>query len=153
MKLIFLFMKQVFTLFRTRRRNRMNKEGRPENSGYIGIRDIAKLAGVSTATVSRVINNPEMTSEKVRKKVQKVIEEYNYIPNQPVKKIFSKTSNTIAVFIYDMENPFFISLIKELNQICLEHNYMLLICDTGSSPELEKKYLTSAWLTDVPASS
>ena len=119
----------------------MNKEGRPENNGYIGIRDIAKLAGVSTATVSRVINNPEMTSEKVRKKVQKVIEEYNYIPNQPVKKIFSKTSNTIAVFIYDMENPFFISLIKELNQICLEHNYMLLICDTGSSPELEKKYL------------
>ena len=63
----------------------MNKEGRPENSGYIGIRDIAKLAGVSTATVSRVINNPEMTSEKVRKKVQKVIEEYNYIPNQPRK--------------------------------------------------------------------
>ena len=91
----------------------MNKEGRPENNGYIGIRDIAKMAGVSTATVSRVINNPEMTSEKVRKKVQKVIEEYNYIPNQPVKKIFSKTSNTIAVFIYDMENPFFISLIKE----------------------------------------
>lgn len=119
----------------------MNKESRPENNGYIGIRDIAKLAGVSTATVSRVINNPEMTSEKVRKKVQKVIEEYNYIPNQPVKKIFSKTSNTIAVFIYDMENPFFISLIKELNQICLEHNYMLLICDTGSNPELEKKYL------------
>ena len=58
----------------------MNKESRPENNGYIGIRDIAKLAGVSTATVSRVINNPEMTSEKVRKKVQKVIEEYNYNP-------------------------------------------------------------------------
>lgn len=119
----------------------MSKEDHVENNGYIGIREIAKLAGVSTATVSRVINNPEMTSEKIRHKVQKIIEEYNYIPNQPVKKIFSKTSNTIAVFIYDMENPFFISLIKELNQICLDHNYMLLICDTESDPELEKRYL------------
>ena len=93
-----------------------------------------------------------MTSEKVRKKVQKVIEEYNYIPNQPVKKIFSKTSNTIAVFIYDMENPFFISLIKELNQICLEHNYMLLICEEAAR-SLRRNIFTSAWLTAVPASS
>lgn len=119
----------------------MSDESHQKVNGYIGIRDIAKLAGVSTATVSRVINKPEITSEKVREKVQKIVDEYNYIPNQPVKKLFSKTSNTIAVFIYDMENPFFISLIKELNQICLEHNYMLLICDTGSSLDLEKKYL------------
>lgn len=119
----------------------MSEQNRPIDNGYIGIRDIARLAGVSTATVSRVVNTPEMTSKKVREKVQKIIDEYNYIPNQPVKKLFSKTSNTIAVFIYDMENPFFISLIKELNQICLEHDYMLLICDTGSSFELEKKYL------------
>ncbi|RRD95904.1 LacI family transcriptional regulator [Clostridiales bacterium COT073_COT-073] len=108
---------------------------------YIGIRDTAKLAGVSTATVSRVINSPNMTSDAVREKVQKIIEEYNYIPNQPVQKLFSKTSNTIAVFIYDMENPFFIKLIKELNQICLNHNYILLICNTESNPDLEKKYL------------
>ena len=119
----------------------MNKESRPENNGYIGIRDIAKLAGVSTATVSRVINNPEMTSEKVRKKVQKVIEEYNYIPNQPVKKIFSKTSNTIAVFIYDMENPFFISLIKRTEPDMSGTQLYASYCDTGSNPELEKKYL------------
>lgn len=119
----------------------MSEQSHQKDNGYIGIRDIAKLAGVSTATVSRVVNTPEITSEKVRERVQKIIEEYNYIPSQPVKKLFSKTSNTIAVFIYDMANPFFTSLIKELNQICLEHNYMLLICDTGTSLELEKKYL------------
>jgi len=110
-------------------------------NGYIGIREIARLAEVSTATVSRVINNPAKTSPKVRARVEAVIKEYNYIPNQTIKNIFSKTSNSIAIFIYDMENPFFTSLVKEINQVCLEHKYTLLVCDTENSSEQEKDYL------------
>nr|WP_288826967.1 LacI family DNA-binding transcriptional regulator [uncultured Clostridium sp.] len=114
----------------------------PENhNGFIGIREIARLAGVSTATVSRVINTPDKTSPKVRERVEELIKEYNYIPNQTIKNVFSKTSNSIAIFIYDMDNPFFITLIKELNQICLDNKYTLLIMDTENQPEREKDYL------------
>ena len=66
---------------------------------YLGIREIARLAGVSTATVSRVINTPEATAPATRKKVLKIIEEYNYVPNQAAKNLFAGTSNAIAIFV------------------------------------------------------
>lgn len=106
-----------------------------------GIREIAELAGVSTATVSRVINKPETTSLKVREKVLRIIEEYNYVPNQMAKNLFAKTSNSIAIFVYDMSNPFFISVIKQLNNIAFENKYTLLICDTENNPDKEHEYL------------
>lgn len=112
-----------------------------QGKGYIGIREIAKLAGVSTATVSRVINNPDTTSLEAKNKVLPIIKEYNYIPNQAVKNIFSKTSNSLAIFIYDMENPFFISLIKEVNKVAFNNKYALLICDTENKIEKERDYL------------
>jgi LacI family transcriptional regulator, repressor for deo operon, udp, cdd, tsx, nupC, and nupG len=108
---------------------------------YLGIRDIAKLANVSTATVSRVINKPEATSEDVRKRVEKIIKEYNYIPNQNIKNVFSKNYNLIAIFIYDIQNPFYTLLIRYMNQLCIEHKYTLLICDTENIPSREKEYL------------
>lgn len=107
----------------------------------IGIRDIAALASVSTATVSRVINQPESTSPEIRKKVQAVIREYNYVPNRLAKNLFSKTSNSIALFVYDVGNPFFSTLIKELNKISFDNQFTLLICDTEDNKEKEEKYL------------
>ncbi|MBA4698016.1 MAG: LacI family DNA-binding transcriptional regulator [Ruminococcus sp.] len=109
--------------------------------GYVGIREIARMAGVSTATVSRVINRPEKTSPKVREQVEKIIEEYQYVPNQAARNIFSKTSNSIALFVYDMENPFFVSLIRAINKLCLKKNLTLLICATEDDAEQEKEYL------------
>ena len=108
---------------------------------YFGIRDIAKSAGVSTATVSRVINQPNSTSIEIREKVQAIIKEYNYVPNQMAKNLFSQTSNSIAIFIYDVSNPFFSKLINELNNIAFENEYTLLICDTENNKEKEEKYL------------
>jgi DNA-binding LacI/PurR family transcriptional regulator len=107
---------------------------------YFGIREIAKIAGVSIATVSRVINSPEKTSEAVREKVTSVIEKYNYIPNETAKNLYSGTSNAIAIFVYDMGNPFYLSIIKELNRIAFENNYTLLICDAEDNLEREIKY-------------
>lgn len=107
----------------------------------VGIRDIARLAGVSVATVSRVINRPELTSEEVRKKVNAIIEEYNYVPNIVARNLYTKKSTSFALFVYDLENPFFISLIKELHKIAFEDGHTLIIFDTESNPEKEREYL------------
>jgi len=108
---------------------------------YFGIRDIARIAGVSTATVSRVINHPDATSPEIREKVEAIIKEYNYVPNQMAKNLFSQESNSIAVFIYDVSNPFFTNLIKELNNIAFENKCTLIVCDTENNKEKEIQYL------------
>ncbi|MGI6153214.1 MAG: LacI family DNA-binding transcriptional regulator [Christensenellaceae bacterium] len=97
---------------------------------FLSMRDIAKLAGVSIATVSRVLNTPELTSKKMHEKVMKVVNEYDYVPSQSAKDVFSGTSKSIALVVDDMANPFFTSYIKNLNKIAFRNHYTLLICDS-----------------------
>ena len=104
------------------------------------IRDIAKEAGVSISTVSRVINNPEITSMEMQRKVIPVIEKYGYVPNLLAKNLYSQRSNTIAIFVYDMMNPFFLSVIKSLNRIALLNQFNLIICDTENEKDQELAY-------------
>jgi LacI family repressor for deo operon, udp, cdd, tsx, nupC, and nupG len=98
--------------------------GNANEKKFFGIRQIAQLAGVSTATVSRVLNSPESTTEAVRKKVMDIVEEYDYVPNQSAKNLFSGYSNSIALFVYDMTNPFYISIVKHLNNVAFENNWL-----------------------------
>ena len=107
---------------------------------YMGIREIAQLAGVSIATVSRVLNSPEKASAATRKKVMDIVERYDYTPNQSARNLFSGASNSIAIFVYDMSNPLYISLAHNLNRIAFENNYILIICDAENSYEREAKY-------------
>ena len=111
-----------------------------ENKRFASIRDVAKLAGVSTATVSRVVNNSGMIADATRDKVLKAIQECGYIPNAAASTIFSGTSQTIALFALDISNPFYIAFFRHLNRIALEHNYTLILCETEYSLEKEKKY-------------
>ncbi|WP_066646054.1 LacI family DNA-binding transcriptional regulator [Christensenella timonensis] len=113
---------------------------RGKKKKYMGIREIADIAGVSIATVSRVLNMPEVTSARTREKVMDVIKKYDYVPNQAAKDLFAGVSNSIAIFIYDMSNPLYISIIQHLNRIAFENNYMLIICDAENSYERETKY-------------
>ncbi len=107
----------------------------------ITIREIADICHVSTATVSRVINSPEQVSQITRGRVKKVIEKYHYTPNQIAKNFSLNISNNIAFFVFDIMNPFFTGLIKELNRLAFDQNYSLIICDTDNSRERELKYI------------
>ena len=119
------------------------------NPSFIGIREVARLAGVSTATVSRVINHPELTSPEIRARVKAVIEEQRYVPNQAARSIFSHSTDSVAIFIYDMSNPFFIQLIQELNRIAFAEKHALLICDTSNNAAKEHEYLDYCTATRV----
>ncbi|MGI6153870.1 MAG: LacI family DNA-binding transcriptional regulator [Christensenellaceae bacterium] len=106
----------------------------------LGIRDIAKLAGVSTATVSRVINTPEVTSQETYEKVMNIIKQNNYVPNQIARNFISGSSNSIGFMVFDLRIPFYVSIIQHLNQLALENGMTLMICDTGTSIERELTY-------------
>lgn len=110
----------------------------PNSKRFASIRDVAKLAGVSTATVSRVINNPNVTSEKTREKVLKAIRECGYTPSSAT--LFTGISKTIALFVLDISNPFYTSLMKHLNRIAFENEYNLIICETEDSFQKERQY-------------
>ena len=88
-----------------------------------------------------MINGSSNASDEVREKVNKIIEEYNYIPNITAQNMFSKSSKSIAIFVLDLDNPFFVSLVKALNKIAFENRYALLICNTENSPQKEIEYL------------
>lgn len=114
-----------------------------KGNGYMSvtIKDIAVMCNVSTATVSRVINSPELVSVDTREKVNSVIKELNYVPNQIAKNFSSNVSNNIALFIFDIINPFYTKMIKELNRLAFDKNYSLIICDTENERERELRYI------------
>ena len=71
------------------------------------IREIAKIAGVSTATVSRIINGKGEASPETVKRVLKLVAEHNYQPNQLARTLSQRSSNLLAVMLPNLMNPFF----------------------------------------------
>ena len=87
------------------------------------IKDIASEAGVSTATVSHVINKTRFVSEKVRARVFKAIELHNYYPNAHARSLASGSSRIFGLVISDIANPFFPELVKSIETAAYEHGY------------------------------
>ncbi|MBW8077570.1 MAG: LacI family DNA-binding transcriptional regulator, partial [Gallionella sp.] len=82
----------------------------------ISIRDVAKLAGVSTATVSRVMNSSDGVTESARQAVLHAARELNYVPHAAARALITGRTRTIAVLLPDMHGAFFSELIRELDQ-------------------------------------
>lgn len=105
------------------------------------IKDIAELAGVSVATVSRVINNNGRFSEETRKKVLDIIEKTGYKTNYMAKSLRTNKSYTIGVIVPDISNYFFFSIVEKVEQVMFEKNFTTIICNTDRSIKKEKAYL------------
>src|SRR6478735_1705523 len=105
------------------------------------IYDVAKKVGVSTTTVSKVINNTGRISERTKKKVLEAIDELNYKPNVMATALKGKLTSTIGLLIPDIANPFFADLSRRIEDEAHELGYNLFICSTDYDPKKEKKYI------------
>lgn len=108
---------------------------------HLTIADIAKKAGVSPSTVSRVINGSTMISKKTARKIQKIIDETDYVPNEMARGLLKKTSKTIALIIPDLSNPYFLELIQGVEDVVSEYGYSLLLCNSNLNHDKEKQYI------------
>ena len=104
------------------------------------IREVARIAGVSTATVSRALSRPERVSEKTLKKVLNAIEKANYRPNMLARNLRSERSYSILVVVPGITNPFFSSALFGVEQAAKKSGYSVLLGVTHGKPELEREY-------------
>jgi len=110
-------------------------------SKMFSIKDVARYAGVSTMTVSRVINETGYVSEKTKEKVLKVISETCYKVNQTAVGLRTGKTNTIGVIISDISNPFFAFILKGIDHVSSQNNYDTILFNTGEDPEKELRYI------------
>ena len=105
------------------------------------IKDVAKAAGVSTATVSRVLSNGEHVRPEVRKRVMEAVEQLAYRPNLLARSLRSQQTNTIGLIVSDSRNPFFTSISRAVEDTAYEQGFGLFLCNTDENPEKEAIYL------------
>ncbi len=97
------------------------------------IGDVAKRAGVSRMTVSRVINNSSYISPETRERVLQAIAELGYIPNTLARSLRFKQTKTIALVLADITNPFFTTITRGVEDTASEQGFSVMFCNTDES--------------------
>ncbi|AHG80337.1 Ribose operon repressor [Mannheimia varigena USDA-ARS-USMARC-1388] len=105
------------------------------------MKDIARLAKVSTSTVSHVINNSRFVSEEIREKVLRVVQELNYTPSALARSLKVKETKTIGMLVTATSNPFFAEVMAGVEQYCQQHHYNLIIATTNGDAERLQHHL------------
>ncbi|MFW6287571.1 MAG: LacI family DNA-binding transcriptional regulator, partial [bacterium] len=104
----------------------------------VSIKDVAKLAGVSPATVSRVINNSEHpVSDKARKAVENAVQELNFQPNRMARGLSSNRSNIIGVIVHDVSDDYFAEILKGIESVLYNYDYIVNIYNTYRNVDKE----------------
>ena len=107
----------------------------------VTIADIAKEAGVSISTVSRVINNTKPVSPELRERVYQIIEKNHFTPNALAQSMITKKTNIVGVIVPDISNAVFGALTKGINSACSRKGYTIMVCESGGEFERELRLL------------
>ena len=105
------------------------------------IKDVALAAGVSTATVSRVLANKSRVKDETRQRVLDSIEQLNYRPNLIARSLRAQKSAKIGLVVSDIRNPFFTAIGRAVEDAAYEQGYSVLMCNTDENPDKEEMYL------------
>lgn len=106
------------------------------------IYDIAREAGVSIATVSKVLNNSGRISDKTREKVGRIMKELNYQPSLVASALTSRRTGTIGLMIPDIANPFFAETARAIEDYAQDQGSDLIVCSTDRSDEKAARYIS-----------
>ena len=107
----------------------------------VGMRDVAKKAGVSLSTVSLVINNGEHVSDDVRSRVEWAMDALNYVPNELARNLSKNRTNMVGVIMPTLRHPFFATLFASLQTALEERGMLALPCSTSDMKRGEEEYI------------
>ena len=106
------------------------------------IRDVAALAQVAPITVSRVLNNPDAVSPDTRARVEAAIAELEYIPNQIARSLRSNRTNTLALVLTDITNPFWTTVARSVEDAASAGGFNVILCNTDENETKQNEYLS-----------
>lgn len=110
----------------------------------ITISDIARMANVSKATVSRVINNkPEGVGKETRENILRIIKESGFQPSMVARGLVTKKTKSIGLIITDIANSFYPLLVRGVEDHANKYGYSLFLCNSDNNPEKEKEYINA----------
>jgi LacI family transcriptional regulator len=104
----------------------------------VTIKDVAKRAGVSPMTVSRVINESDRVSPETQRRVQEAIADLGYIPSRLARSLSGRRTGTLAVIVPDVANPFFTLIVRAAEEVARRSSYRVILCDTRADLAVER---------------
>ncbi|MBY5980013.1 LacI family DNA-binding transcriptional regulator [Ferrimonas balearica] len=105
------------------------------------IKDVARLAGVSTTTVSHVLNETRFVSEDAKARVMQAVAALNYVPNTVARSLKGGSSRVLGMLVTDTNNPFYADLIQWVDRVAYRHGYNLMLCNTQGNADRARDYL------------
>ena len=105
------------------------------------LKDVAREAGLTVGTVSRILNNRGYISSNAREKVEEAMKKLNYRPNEVARSLHGKSTNTIGLIVPHIKPPYFAETISNLENQAYKKEYKILLCNSQSIREKEKEYI------------
>ena len=113
------------------------------SSSHVKLRDVARHARVSAATVSRVVNDDPRVGAELRRRVIAAIEELGYRPNRLARNLRAQRTATMGLVVPDIENPHFTEMVRAVEDQAFQRGYHVLVCNTDESAAKQASYLTT----------
>ncbi len=110
-------------------------------SPRVTIQDVARQAGVAPITVSRVINKSGYATQDVRERVEAAVTKLGYVPNALAGSLRSRRTNTIALVLSDITNPFFTTVARGVEDAASASGFLVIVCNTDEREDKEQKYV------------
>jgi len=113
------------------------------------MKDVAKLAGVSTGTVSKYLNNQHTLKDDTKRRVEEAINALQYKPNLLARSMRTGKTNTLAVIVPDISNPFFVEVYNSIKSSASQNGYASILYTTDDNPDTLNRYLTGIHMQNV----